>query len=146
MNQEQGMETTSKNRWQVWLSALAIFVLGGVAGALVFNLYQTRLARGAGRPDGPPPFLRLEGLKERLQLSDEQSAEVEKILDNARAQLSELRKTSEPKFAEIRKQTEAQLQQILSEPQWQQFQAMKNEFRERHGDRRRGRRGAEDSR
>lgn len=140
------METTSKNKWQVWLSALAIFALGCVAGGLSLNLYQTRIVHGAKRPDGPPAFLRLEGMKERLNLSDEQSAEVGKILDNARAQLSELRKLSEPKFEEIRKQTEAHLQQVLSEPQWQQFQAMKNEFRERHQDHRRGRRGAEETR
>jgi Spy/CpxP family protein refolding chaperone len=139
------METTGKNRWQVWLSALAIFALGCVAGALMLNLYQTRIAHGSRRQEGPPPFLRLEGLKERLKLSDEQAAEVEKILDSARAQLSELRKSSEPKFAEMRKQTDAQLQQVFTEEQWQQFQAMKNEFREHRGERRRGRRGAEDS-
>jgi Spy/CpxP family protein refolding chaperone len=102
------------------------------------------MARGAHRPEGPASFLRLAGMKERLNLSDEQTAEVEKIFDNARTQLSELRKQSEPKFAEIRSQTDAQLQKVLTEEQWQQFQQMKNEFRERRGERRRGRRGAEE--
>ena len=138
------MATSNKNRRQVWLSALAIFALGCIAGALVLNFYHMRLARGANHREGAAPFLRLDGMKEHLNLSDEQAAEVEKILDNARAQLSELRKQSEPKFAEIRSQTDAQLQKVLTEEQWQQFQQMKNEFRERRGERRRGRRGAEE--
>jgi Spy/CpxP family protein refolding chaperone len=135
------MQTTGKNTWQVQAAAFALFALGFIAGALLLNLYHSRQATaGAGKDRGGPPLFRTENLTEQLNLTAEQTAEVDKIFDEARAQLSELRKQSEPKFSEIRKQTEERLQQVLSAEQWQQFQQLKSRMQEKRGDRRRGRR------
>jgi Spy/CpxP family protein refolding chaperone len=135
------MENSGKTKWQVQLAALGLFALGFIAGALLLNLYHSRIqSAGKGREWGGPGFMRTENLTERLQLSAEQEGEVEKIFDEARAQLSEVRKQSEPKFAEIRKQTEERLQQVLSAEQWQQFQQLKSQMQERRGGRRRGHR------
>jgi Spy/CpxP family protein refolding chaperone len=135
------MENVSKNRWQVRLAAIAIFALGFLAGALVLNLYHVRKAASPNPSDRGHrgPFFRSENLTEQLNLTAEQSTEVEKIFNDARTQLTEVRKQSEPKFSEIRKQTEERLQQVLTPEQWQQFQQMKNEMREKRGDRKRGR-------
>jgi Spy/CpxP family protein refolding chaperone len=139
------MENAGKNKWQVRLAALGLFALGFLAGALVLNLYHSRqVSASGGRGDrGGPSFFRPENLTEQLKLTAEQSAEVEKIFDDARVQLSEVRKQSEPKFSEIRKQTEERLQQVLTAEQWQQFQQMKSQMQERRGDRRRGRRDSQ---
>src|SRR6187549_1579175 len=99
------MENTGKIKWQVQLAALGLFVLGFIAGALVLNLYHARHVAAPGREGrNGSPFFRPENLAEQLKLSAEQTAEVEKIFDDARGQLSEVRKQSEPKFGEIRKQ------------------------------------------
>ncbi len=135
------MEKTSKNKWQVRLAALSIFILGLIAGALALNLYHTRFSPSVERPwGGRPPFTRLAELTQQLDLTAEQSAEVEKILSEARTRLMEIRKESEPKFSEIRRQTEERLQQTLSTEQWQKFQQIKTEMRGRRGERGRGRR------
>jgi Spy/CpxP family protein refolding chaperone len=134
------MQTTGKNKWQVQAAAFALFALGFIAGALLLNLYHSRnLSTGAGRDRGGS-FSRTENLTEQLNLTAEQSLEVEKIFDEARAQLAELRKQSEPKFSDIRRQTEERLQQVLSAEQWQQFQQLKSRMQDK-----RGRRGRRDS-
>ncbi len=133
------MEKTSKNKWQVRVAALSIFVLGFIAGALALNLYRTRYP-APGERGGGPPFLGFRHITERLDLTSEQQAEVEKILSDTRARLADARKQSEPVLSEIRRQTEERLQQTLTSKQWEQFQQVKNEMRERRGSRGRGRR------
>ena len=134
------MNKTTKNRVLVWLGVLGLFVLGFVSGLLVLNIYLRPVSAGRGEP----PFFRVNALTEKLNLTAEQQTEVEKIFNETRAQIIELRKASEPKFAEIRKQTDERLQQVLSPEQWEKFQQMRSEMRERHGgrgERGRGRRG-----
>lgn len=132
------MNKTTKNRSLVWLAVLGIFALGFASGLLTLNIYHRPGANGRG---GDLPFLRVNTLAERLDLSAEQQAEVEKIFNEARAQVAELRKQSEPKFAEIRQHTDTRLQQILSPEQWEKFQQIKSTMREQRG--RRGERGRE---
>jgi Spy/CpxP family protein refolding chaperone len=75
---------------------------------------------------------------ERLDLTQGQRTQVEKILSDSRAQLSEMRRKSEPDVMEIRRQTEERLQAVLSPQQWEQFQQMMNEWRNRRRNRERG--------
>lgn len=132
------MDTTTKNSWQVRFAALGIFALGLVAGALLINLYNARYHPGAGRRDGPLIWA-LSSVTERLDLSSEQSAQVEKILDGAKHQLMDMRRQAEPRIREIRAQTEEQLRQVLTDEQWQRFQEIKQETRDWHRGGRRGR-------
>ncbi len=129
------MNKTTKNRSLIWLAVLGIFALGFASGLLVLNIYQKPAFAGRGESS----FFRANALTEKLNLTAEQQAEVEKIFSETRTQITELRKQSEPKFAEIRKQTDARLQQVLTPEQWEKFQQMKSEMRERRG--RRGERG-----
>ena len=96
--------------------------------------------RGPAGPGGPGfggpmgrggPMMLLRG----LDLTDAQKDQVKAIFDDARAQLADVRKESEPKFREVRKQTDERLQAVLTPEQWEQFQKMMAESRERrpHG-------------
>ena len=58
------MDNVAKNRWQVRIAAMIIFVLGFTAGILALNVYR-RLDRGG-------PGNRMDELAERLQLTAEQ--------------------------------------------------------------------------
>lgn len=136
------MQNTSKSKWQVRLAALGIFALGFLGGALALNLYQTQYARSSDAPWGPPSF-RFRNIEERLSLTPEQVVEVEKIFADARQQLAETRRQSEPRFREIRRQTDERLQQVLTPEQWQLFEQIKADQRERRGERRRGRKRLE---
>jgi DNA anti-recombination protein RmuC len=122
------MDKISKNRWQVRIAAVIIFLLGFAAGALALNAY-----RGWARARGATPVDRFEQLSNRLQLNSEQKTKVQQILGDTREQLRAVRKDSEPRVNEIRQQTDQRLQQVLTPDQWQRFQQMRNEMRARRG-------------
>jgi DNA anti-recombination protein RmuC len=120
------MEKLLRNKWQVRVAALVIFVLGFVAGALALNLY-----RGWSRR--PSPENRFERMATRLQLNDDQKTKVQQIFSDTRQKLEGLRNESEPRVNEIRQQADQRLQEVLSADQWQKFQQMRSEGRGRRG-------------
>lgn len=120
------MDKTAKNKWQVRFAALAIFLLGVAAGALALNVYNAWARAGGRGPGGRAGF---ERMLDRLQLADEQKAQVRRIFGDAREQTREARKASEPRMEEIRRQTDERLRGVLTPEQWQQFQQLKDEMR-----------------
>ena len=120
------MNITTKNRWQVRVIAAIIFVLGFTTGILAVNLYRS-LARNVTPRD------RFEQLSDRLKLNVDQKTKVQQIFGDTREQLKALRKDSEPKVADIRRQADEKLQQVLTPEQWKQFQAMRDEVRQKRG-------------
>ena len=122
------MNEFAKNRWQVRVAAIIIFVLGFVAGILAVNAY-----RGLARNTTPRD--RFEQLAERLDLNADQKTKVQQILGDTREQLRALRRESEPRVNEIRSQADARLQEVLTPEQWQKFQSMRHEMRGRRGGR-----------
>lgn len=127
-----------KRSWQVRAAAAVIFVLGFAAGALALNAYRAWSHAGAQ----PTQQDRFRQLSQHLQLSAEQQTQVRQVFDETRAQLDALRKESEPRVQEIRRQADERLRQTLTPEQWQQFQQMRDEMRQRgrrsHGDDGRG--------
>jgi DNA anti-recombination protein RmuC len=121
------MDTSSRNKWQVRIAAILIFVLGFVAGGLAVNAYRAWARNRNGGQD------RFEQLATRLQLSADQKTKVQQIFGDTRQRLQALRKESEPRVNEIRQQTDQRLQQVLTPEQWEKFQQMRNEMRSRRG-------------
>lgn len=126
------MNNVAKNRWQVRIAAVIIFVLGFTAGILALNVYRGLARGGQGN--------RIDELAERLQLSAEQKTKVQEIFSDTREQLRAARQEMEPRMAEIRRQADGRLQTVLTPEQWEKFQHMRDE-RQRRG---RGPRGGPD--
>lgn len=121
------MDSNPKNKWQIRIAVVVIFVVGFVAGALALNIYRGRQwppSRGPGRGG-------FEQMLDKLNLSTEQRTQVRAIFDDARTELTQLRKESGPKFREVRERTGERLQSVLTPEQWEQFQRMTNESSER---------------
>jgi Spy/CpxP family protein refolding chaperone len=118
------MNNVAKNRWQVRVAAMIIFVLGFAAGILALNVY--RRVAGADRPRD-----RFEQMARRLNLNDDQKTKVQQILSDTREQVRALRRESEPRFDEIRRQADTRLQEVLTPEQWQQFQTERQQMRGR---------------
>jgi protein CpxP len=125
------MTNVTKNRWQVRVAALIIFVLGFTAGILALNVYRG-WTRGGGGPGN-----RMDELSERLKLTADQKTKVQEIFNDTREQLRAVREETEPRMDEIRRQADGRLQTVLSPEQWQQFQRLRDERGRRGG---RGRR------
>jgi Spy/CpxP family protein refolding chaperone len=122
------MDQVCRNRWQVRIAAMIIFVLGFAAGILALNVYRHVVAR-ADRGD------RFEQMADRLQLNEDQKTKVQQIFSDTREQLRALRRESEPKVDEIRSQADGRLQTVLTPEQWQKFQSIRDEMRPRRGGR-----------
>jgi hypothetical protein len=122
------MDYIAKNKWQIRGAAAIIFVLGFTAGILALNVY-----RGWVRGGGPGREDRFDQLSNRLQLNADQKTKVQQILGDTREQLRALRKESEPRVTEIRQKTDERLQQVLTPDQWQRFQQMRDETRDKRG-------------
>jgi Spy/CpxP family protein refolding chaperone len=116
-----------KNKWQIRLAVLLIFAVGFVAGALTMNVYRARhLAAAPENHRG-----RFERMMEQLNLTAEQRDQVKAIFDDARTQLGEMRKESRPRFRAVREQTQERLRNVLTPEQWEQFQKLTGDYRER---------------
>jgi Spy/CpxP family protein refolding chaperone len=125
------MNTVTRNRWQVRIAALIIFVLGFTAGILALNAYRRVRPFGGNR---------MEELSERLQLRADQKTKVQEIFSDTREQIRGVRREMEPRMNEIRRQADGRLQTVLTPEQWQQFQKLREERQRRGG---RGPRGAD---
>ena len=121
------MDTITRNKWQVRIAAIIIFLLGVAVGALAPRAYYAWL-RPERRMSGHDRF---ELMLDRVQLNAEQKTQVQQILGDTREQLRALRRESEPRVKEIQHQAEERLQQVLTPEQWQRFQQMKEEMRGR---------------
>lgn len=122
------MNNIVRNKWQVRVAAAIIFVLGFTAGILALNLYRGLVRRGEPRD-------RLEQLSQRLDLNADQKAKVQQIFSDTRDQLRALRRETEPRVNDIRSQADQKLQQVLTPEQWQKFQKIRAEARDRRGGR-----------
>jgi Spy/CpxP family protein refolding chaperone len=129
------MNNIVRNKWQVRVAAAIIFVLGFTAGILALNLYRGLARRGEPRD-------RLEQLSQRLDLNADQKTKVQQIFSDTRDQLRALRRETEPRVNDIRSQADQKLQQVLTPEQWQKFQKIRAEARDRRGGR--GPRGDDD--
>ena len=131
------MNSVTKSKWQLRAAAVCIFLLGVAAGTLAPLAYRGWAGgRRAEHPQGRAD--RFERMLERLELKDEQKAQVKQILTETREQFHALRRESEPREREIRQRTDERLRQVLNEEQWEKFQS---EMRERRGRGRRQGRG-----
>ena len=118
------MDNVVKNRWQVRIAAVIIFVLGFTAGILALNVYRSWARGGPGN--------RMDELAERLQLTADQKTKVQEIFSDTREQLRAARQEMEPRMAEIRRQADGRLQTVLTPEQWEKFQRIRDE-RQRRG-------------
>jgi glutamine synthetase type III len=118
------MDNVAKNRWQVRIAAVIIFVLGFTAGILALNVYRGLTRGGQGN--------RIDELADRLQLSADHKTKVQEIFSDTREQLRAARQEMEPRMAEIRRQADGRLQTVLTPEQWEKFQRLRDE-RQRRG-------------
>jgi Spy/CpxP family protein refolding chaperone len=118
------MNNVAKNRWQVRIAAVIIFVLGFTAGILALNVYRGLARGGQGN--------RIDELADRLQLTADQKSKVQEIFSDTREQLRAARQEMEPRMAEIRRQADGRLQTVLTPEQWEKFQRLRDE-RQRRG-------------
>lgn len=111
-------------RLKLWLAIAAVFVLGCVTGALLDSAY--RLRAGAAREESRGRRGREEvfdRMRRDLELTDQQAAEVRRILDETRGDYRALRSEARPRFDAIRQSARARIRALLNPEQQRRFDA-----------------------
>ncbi len=107
----------------------AIFILGGVAGALVTSLViKNRIE--TFHEKGPPPIkpLLMDRMDRHLELTPEQKQAVGEILESTQKNLAGLRQDFRPRLRSIFSECFRQIEAQLTPSQKQRFQAMQKDL------------------
>ena len=115
------------------LLVFAVFVIGGLTGALIDNVYETRWRADVESVRRSPQQLNQQ-LYDLLELSAEQRQQFQSILESSRPDFEKLfaenRKLLEPnrrKAADLQEQTRTKIRAILTEEQVKKY----NEYNEK---------------
>ncbi len=118
------MKPGGRTRLKLWLAVVAVFALGCVTGALLDSAYRLRAGaartEGRGRRGHEEVF---ERMRRDLQLTDQQAAEVHRILEQTRGDYRALRAEARPRFDSIRHSARARIRALLTPEQQQRFDA-----------------------
>ncbi|MFB3924007.1 MAG: hypothetical protein ACE145_19975 [Terriglobia bacterium] len=107
---------------------IVTFLLGCVAGGaatVFFGWYRGR------RPHHPDRARIVRRLSNELKLSTDQTAQLDKIMEESFKRMDEQRKLVEPQFKAVRDETNGRIRQILTPEQLPKFEAMLKRFEER---------------
>ncbi len=126
-----------KRTFQAKLLILAVFVVGVLSGAILMDVYETRVFSSDDRGRGDVSYV------EYLQLTEQQEAEVSAILERTREGFRELRGQTRPMYEQLRENTRNDIREILTEPQQEFYNEWIEDQRRRTRDRERGGRGRE---
>lgn len=108
------------------------FVAGAVCGGVVVR------RRGWQRWDPEKRRAQLmRTFKEKLELTDQQSAQVGRILETSHQRMRSLHDQVRPQFEALRKDTSQQIRALLTSPQAEEFDDMEARFAKRWEERRR---------
>jgi hypothetical protein len=95
-----------------------VFACGVVAGLLADHMMEGHTIRSMNFASQDRPHV-IEMVRDELALSDDQTRQVEKILDDASTQFNDLHKRA----ADVRANAKDQIRQVLNEQQRQKFEA-----------------------
>jgi Spy/CpxP family protein refolding chaperone len=115
------MDKENKFNWKVRIATLSIFLLGFVAGALALNAYHVWFNPAASNTRQQ----RFERVLDQVQLSDQQKAEVQKIMSDAREEFKNL--PPNPQVDDIRNRADEKLKKVFTPEQWDKFQQIRND-------------------
>ena len=123
-----------KRTVQAKLLILAVFVVGLLSGAILMDVYETRVFSSDQRGGRGVSYV------EYLQLTEEQEAGVAVILEGTREGFRELRRQTRPLYEQLSDNTQNEIRELLTEPQ----QALYSEWIEGLRQRRDRERGGRD--
>ncbi|MGD2152252.1 MAG: hypothetical protein PVG79_03230 [Gemmatimonadales bacterium] len=139
---------------RAWALALlvAVFLVGGAAGAAVDRILVGDRAVESSQRDRSGDRGRrrsyVDWLAGELELSEEQKAEVQAILERHRGQVEDLWRQMRPRYEELQEQARAEIRGLLTEEQTAAYDALleRQRRREHRDDDRRREDNREDSR
>ncbi len=119
------------SRFTAVVAVVALFVSGIAIGALGTHLYYAYRVRG---PIGPPAMgagFFVERLERRLDLTPEQAAEIDAILERTHETAAEMRRDLRPRIEELMERTADEIRGVLTDEQREAFEKLRQRDRRR---------------
>jgi hypothetical protein len=112
----------NKDKFKIFAGILLVFLLGAATGSLVTNIYFKKEFRSwkKGKFLGKRGFL-IEELSQKLDLSDTQKQEIEKIMEESFEKIFQLKRKHRPEIKEIFKERNVLIKEKLNEEQKEKF-------------------------
>lgn len=120
------MTLTGRTSVKIWVVLVAVFLLGAITGAALTGLYRSRASGGFGREgrERGKHEQRFEKMRQELNLTDQQAADVRAILDQTRNDYRSLREELRPRFEEPRLKARARIRALLNAEQQKKFDTL----------------------
>ncbi len=112
----------NKDKLKIFAGILLVFLLGAATGSLVTNIYSKKEFRSwkKGKFFGKRGFL-IEELSQKLNLSDTQKQEIEKIMEESFEKIFQLKRKHRPEIKEIFKERNVLIKEKLNDEQKEKF-------------------------
>ncbi len=130
-----------KRTLQAKLLILAVFVVGALTGAVLMDVYETRVFSDDDQGGRRGRFLGGVSYGEYLGLTAEQEVRVATILEGTRDGFRELRGQTRPLYQELRETSRGEIRDLLTESQRVLWDEWIEEERQRTLDREQGESG-----
>lgn len=131
-----------RSRLSAGIYLIAIFLSGIVVGAASYRLYSVRTVSSVKEPARPPRSPEewrkryVDDLRSRVNLSQQQVASLEQILDNTRAQFKEFHDSTQSQVQAIQNEQVEKIRAILTpeqQPLYEQWRAEREKRRRQSG-------------
>jgi len=120
-----------RRRWLTILLALVVFVAGMASGAaLTVHFAVSRLQFAIHHPEAAPPRIAAV-IQRRLDLDDQQRAEVEKIVAKHQREIAAIRRQFQPEIVDELDLVRDEIAAVLKEPQRERWTQLFEHFKQR---------------
>jgi shikimate kinase len=123
-------QTKPRRRWRTWLLALIIFIGGGVVGGAVTAVAIVHGVRHAVMHPEEAPMRIASRLKRPLDLSPQQSAQIQQIIANRQQSLMQIRRQVQPQIEGELTTLETEIAGALNPAQQTKWHSMVARLRE----------------
>lgn len=118
----------TKARLQTWLVLVVIFVLGAVTGVGIGGVYRSKSDASFRDSHGRHREALFEKMRADLNLNEEQSKEMRKVLDETGNEFRALRSELRPRYEELRMKTRGKMRALLTPEQQRKFDSLMAEI------------------
>ncbi len=118
----------AKSRLKTWIVLLVVFVLGCVTGAGIVGVYRANTNASLRRSHARDREAMFEKMRSDLSLTEMQSKEMRKVLDESGNEFRALRSELRPKYEELRLKTRGRMRALLTAEQQQKFDSLMAEI------------------
>jgi Spy/CpxP family protein refolding chaperone len=122
------MINKAKSRLKTWLVLLVVFVLGCATGVGIGGVYRSKTDASLRESRGRRREAMFEKMRTDLSLTEEQSKEMRKVLDDTGNEFRALRSELRPKYEELRMKTRGRMRALLNTEQQQKFDSLMAEI------------------